>query len=153
MREILFRGKQKDNGEWIEGYLLNDGFEGLLIAPSTIYSDYDDLPGIFKERIIIPDTVGQYTGLIDKNGQKIFEGDIVCEVYEANSFFPVRYGPCGVCVYNTDTTPRRYIGFYIDWKYFADIKRADIGYWYNRVIVIGNIHDNPELLNNNKEDL
>lgn len=124
MREILFRGKQMDNGEWLFGDLrhifhgeyrthivdnsngLNNGVCGLEVASST---------------------VGQFTGLTDRNGVKIFEGDIV------------RYGQRGKVEYNSGSaqftlnfTNSTYEGF--DKIPFCDCE------------VLGNIHDNPELL-------
>lgn len=152
MREILFRGKRTDNGEWInssETYI-RDG-DGIWLSDVNL-----------NVVTVVPETVGQYTGLCDKNGVKVFKGDIVkivdfqmgCVVYECGAF--------GIAV-----NP------YIDWNYLdseiAEITgfnnspyfcRNDnfISLWelmwnYNQeenscdvVQVIGNIHDNPELL-------
>ena len=129
MREILFRGKRIDknnpanNGKWFEGvYFPEDD-----ITPAIIYGGTRHNHGVFVDS----ETVGQYTGLTDKNGKRIFEGDIV----RAKRI-------------NTD---KSYLGDVIWWIGCFAIQEAetrnvpaiDLFYEYE---VIGNIHDNPELL-------
>ena len=126
MRDILFRGKRVDNGKWIEGSLSTEYYKEcgcVMVSPTS-----DDC---FK---VDPETVGQYTGLTDKNGKKIFEGDILEGDLE-DSLDPgakwrseVIWGKFGWnCKGNKISLPMD--------EY--DIREGE---------VIGNIHDNPELL-------
>ena len=123
MREILFRGKRVDNGEWVIG-------DGIHYPKSHNWKGTCWIDGM-AERVndwvqVIPETVGQYTGLTDKNGTKIFEGDIV------NLLYSDFYGQdrCGKFVYDDMTNTD--IIFRIETSHAIE--------------VIGNIHDNPELL-------
>lgn len=131
MREILFRGKRRDNGEWVYGSLLKPG-NGPHECTVIRVPDPERRYSVFEK------TVGEYTGLDDKNGKKIFEGDIVAREdygYGCGRYYAtVHYGAfnCSCCH-----------GVY-GWTFDkGDIRNPT---WYE---VIGNIHDNPELL---KED-
>lgn len=126
MREILFRGKRIDNGEWVYGnYAFTD-------VNGKKYFIFQNKP---LEHEVIPETVGQYTGLTDKNGMKVFEGDICwCRMmYDDGNIYDV-----GVYVVEwykenamfTLASPNKELEF----GFLADYE------------VIGNIHDNPELL-------
>ena len=130
MREILFRGKQADSGKWVYGFIsgLNNDEYGI---PMTM-NDTEGLCDI----IVNPITVGQYTGLTDKNGRRIFEGDIV-------RFIDIDF----------DGSERKAVGV-IAWNRkaanFDIVKgtyRLDFHYpVFEEIEVIGNIYDNPELL-------
>ena len=118
MREILFRGKRIDNGEWVEGYF------------------YEDIGSFIKERassvstnthLVDPSTVGQYTGLTDKDGKRIFEGDVVA--YRDYGNLAVAWDDGAFQLMREDT--------------FYDM----LDHYTNEVaVVIGNRWDNPELL-------
>ena len=154
MREILFRGKRIDNGEWVmAGNLIHFNPEGgelhyyipkikakcvcthdgsgniLAIEEGTFYK-------------VVPETVGQFTGLTDKNGKRIFEGDIIK--------IPDDYNEFGHNAGESYEVYFAYGGFRLKPKY----SKAR-GYWLeddNTVEVIGNIHDNPELIGERKDN-
>ena len=96
MREILFRGKRLDNGGWVEG-------DGIHYPKSINYQGKCFLDGMLQKANdwleVIPETVGQYTGLKDKNGNKIFEGDIVQSKY--GDRLTVKYGVYEVDAFET----------------------------------------------------
>ena len=115
MREILFRSKRTDNGEWVYGDLMHKHYNFDTKATKVIHNNIMN----YK---VIPETVGQYTGLTDKNGKKIFEGDIVAM-----------------------GTGRAYEVKYNNGSFYMDGTAILIKY-VDRFEVIGNIHDNPELL-------
>ena len=129
MREILFRGKRKDNGKWAYGYLYirNDGQYEI-----SFYSKYFDSERFTYD--IIPETVGQYIGLTDKNGKRIFEGDIVERLWLGEKHIYRIY-------YDSDISS--FIGADIDCQGFTTFNYDSCEFE-----VIGNIHDNPELLLN-----
>ena len=131
MREILFKAKRIDNGEWVEGcYLLSNG-------KHFIYAEYIEhycMPVIIKAEII-PETLCQFTGLCDKNGNKIWENDILMahldEFYpEDTTYKTVEWGVAGWVTHEANSVDRQYLDEF-DAEHFE---------------VVGNIFDNPELL-------
>lgn len=115
MREIKFRGKRLDNGEWVHGDL------HIRTPFPHIHSEID-----YSRVKIDPHTVGQFTGLHDKNGKEIYEGDIV------------RYDMGGECEVSY-CIGGGFAGFDLSPAFHDEHQLTDVE-------VIGNIHDNPELL-------
>ena len=144
-REILFRGKTKD-GEWVYGcYYKQKQFYGEKVESDCIIVTDDILSndlGLDYEEVI-PETVGQFTGLIDLNGKKIFEGDIIAN-YFGEIYGVVEYGESSF-----DSGILKYTGYFCKPSRVYDdgnlYDESDEDYW-DRHQVIGNIHDNPELL-------
>lgn len=130
MRDILFRGKTVDTpeicgGQWIEGsliYIKNDK-ETVCKITDTLLSRDD---GMMMAHDVDPKTVCQYTGLTDRKGQKIFEGDIVKGKNDK-----------GLIAFD-------HAQFYIVWKKTAELKNADLEAWNSDVEVIGNRFDGTE---------
>lgn len=119
MREILFRGKRTDNGTWTYGSLFCIWERTYLCWGTT-----NDVPNM-KE--VIPETIGQYTGLTDKNRIKIFEGDIIEFHEEIGKIKYSDYDAAFDIIFDTWNT-----------NFSVTDER--------RIEVIGNIHDNPELM-------
>lgn len=133
-REILFRGKRVDNGEWVEGSYIKT-FHNSFIVPQNdeTVRAMDIIPVYCK-------TIGQFTGLTDKNGVKIFEGNIF--IYH-NTHYLVRYSKiylsfCAVKITELKNPSRKFI----DNPIYGDLHEE----YRDTIEIIGNIYDNPELL-------
>ena len=131
MQEILFRGKRLVDCNWVEGYyiktsdMFGDETYAIIFRVDVVADlDIDKFDGY---RVVRPETVGQFTGLVDKDGKKIFEGDIIkldnsLDTKQKNFEVKIAYG-------------QFYIGI-----------NKPVAYVRDRCEVIGNIYDNPELL-------
>lgn len=151
MREIKFRGKRLDNGEWVVGSLFNsiwrksaDGSRVCYIFPDNMLDDngggdcWEDFAEVAEQYEVDPATVGQFTGLKDKNGRDIYEGDIL----------------------KSERDDRLYVVKFWSGMFYASVKECNKGIFGGFPLhalteneesgyecdIIGNIHDNPELL-------
>lgn len=132
MREILFRGRRVDNREWVYGFLCCAN----IIDEWTPHKCKDEEGNTYEyctteSYKVIPETVGQFTGVIDKNGKKVFEGDVV------------KYnGSCGKIVFSEyhGAFMSKEKDIYLEW--LSKIPRYGTGI----MEIIGNIYDNKEIL-------
>ena len=138
MREILFKAKRRDNQEWIIGYYCKYGDNHCIIEPTEF--------GIAKGVGIIPETLGQFTGLTDKNGKRIWENDIV----------KTKFGRLCKMIW-------RQTQCFVGWDFVVcdfdfgvnDFSKPPSGwdlYLPENLEVIGNPIDNPELLTAERSD-
>ena len=134
MREYLFRGKSINNGEWVSGFywsLTRDDIAAVHVIRTNRLTD--------THEIVDPETVGQYTGLTDMNGRKIFEGDVVTIPGSKKQGLPAYVawseGNARFEIHRIGYNP----------LFFDLLYSADRG-WYASCEVVGNIYDNPEYL-------
>ena len=130
MREILFRGKRTDNGAWAYGYIVIDTYGSFIEKVEQIQAR-DNLWHEYYP--VIPETVGQYTGLKDMNGTKIFEGDIIGTDI-ARPYLIVEFRD-GCFMFNCNDGGKDYYDIML-----PILEEAQTEYKYGEVI--GNIHDN-----------
>ena len=158
MREILFRGKCFYNGKWVKGFIAAsrenmypNGFE-MITVDGINYDELDGCIPHFTSYAVDPSTIGQYTGLKDKNGKKIFEGDIVRATIERSDGCQSPRTENGVIGY--DCIGMIGLILYKDkngenvWSdFFNELSMSGLieDYYFE---VIGNIYDNPELIRN-----
>ena len=132
MREIKFRGKCSQSKRWVYGWLLTNKLGTYIVTEENPHectqNHYIEIDEYCR---VVPSTVGQYTGLRDKNGKEIYEGDIVLATLK---FFNINNEKCKVIFHNGSFGVQ--YGFSTD--YFKTFSAWD------EVEVIGNIHDNPE---------
>lgn len=143
-RQIKFRGKRKDTGEWVYGDLLHiDGgcliYFGSQMETETPYIENSSNIAVelFRTEIAVvePESVGQFTGLLDANGKEIYEGDVID--FGLNAV--VKYHPF-LCSFILDCDNRE--------PHFND-SYSELGYMKKqceKFVVIGSIHDSPELV-------
>ena len=153
----LYRGKIKDNDEWVEGYLVktrhypSNDTHYFIIGIDSNWCDYE---GYDLEYDVIPETVGEYTGLTDKNGKKIFEGDIVkCSdvdhcyyTEEKTEFWGVIKFEEGAFGIATKETLMISLDNWCENDNFVSLWELEWNEYIDNVEIVGNIHDNPELL-------
>lgn len=166
MREIIFRGKNGGSGKWAYGSLIHIGDFCAILGEDNLNgwdgTYLEERSGIIYGRatLVLPETVGQFTGLLDKNGAKIFEGDIVKTRKNGTRTEKLK-GYYGV---DSDGYPKKIPGYEGEYEYHYNCVveccaavefNPRKGYYLNGTStfvdaicneVIGNIHDNPELL-------
>ncbi len=147
MREILFRGKRCENGEWVQGYYIRADHHW---HKHGIHKDWITLGAsanggwfaLHNKYAVKAETVGQFTGLTDKNGKKIFEGDIVAQNwYDYNEPADDSFGEVVFCEYDCSFSV-------MDIQKDGIVPLGECHAYHWEAEIVGNIHDNPELLEN-----
>ena len=143
MRENLFKAKRIDNGEWIEGHYTECRGETFIgIDTSSMFEIF--CPPVIRWFKVSSETLCQFTGLYDKNGNKIWENDIVNHNGE---YATVKFG-----TYCSSFDCESYnLGFYVDFPE-ETFYRKELGYWRRKAEIAGNVFDNPELLQEKSDE-
>lgn len=155
--EVLFRGKRIYDGKWVEGGILCTENWASIFVCKDYQGSLNEAPYSDVEEIdVIPETVGQFTGLLDKNGKKIFEGDILKCHDNPKDLVKVVFGEFDVVDTDTECPVDTVIGWHYEviptdelstvepFCLSMPLTKSYIEYCHMEVI--GNIHDNPELL-------
>lgn len=149
MREILFKAKRIDNGEWVEGSLIDLDIDSGYCYIVPPYKKASILPINFlitdRMKLVDPKTLCQFTGLCDKNGNKIWENDILKT--RSDEYAQVKFGFYGTVFASGDYNQGFYATFPENFYY-----RHELGYWCKESYVRGNIFDNPELLQEESDE-
>lgn len=144
MREILFRGKRLDNGEWVEGAL----FQGDDTHPTLIISGRNPV----LSAVVDPSTVGQYVGFSDSNGKKVYEDDIIRKTYKGirepnfDADYVLLWADCAVVEYAYVPAYGEREGEWTSDRFPVFKDFAESGTCALKAVVIGNIHENLDLI-------
>lgn len=150
----LFRGKRKDNGGWVIGYYVcvGDKYHYILTGKIDITRGFPE----FEKHEVIPETVGQCTGLRDKNGKLIFEGDILRLNGNKKDLCIVCFGEFGCIDFDSESAVDTVVGWYykpIETDTLSKTEPFCLSIQINKLIlslmkaeICGSVHDNPELL-------
>jgi len=148
MRELLFRGKRTDNGEWVKGKGVDVNFDNAYI----LTKEYDCGYGYYGGEVeVVPETVGQFSGIPDKNGTPIFEGDLLESRMSENTedwkVWVVGFED-GTFLFES---VRKSVKSRRKYRHEVNMLCADEIKFYS-LVLIGNVHDNPELLEAQNDD-
>jgi uncharacterized phage protein (TIGR01671 family) len=160
MREILFKAKRIDNGEWVEGYYLRDQYH--IGGKDIIFYRKDSDRFTVYTNIIDIETLCQFTGLCDKNGKRIWENDILMCRGNSEDLVKVAFGEFGVRNIETGSIVDKVIGWHYEVVPTDTISRCEpfcwtmplTEYYIDRceMEVVSNIFDNPELLQEESDE-
>lgn len=155
-REILFKAKKKDNGEWVEGNLITNERNENQKYIGYIFDERNGVIEDFDLVEVIPDTICQYTGLTDKNGQKIWENDILIGHGNDRDLSKVSFGKFYVIDAETLNKVDEVVGWHTEVietdalskcePFCLPMPLTDFYIKRSEFEVFGNIFDNPELL-------
>lgn len=142
----VFKAKEFSTEEWVQGYYAVIKGKPVIISKEPEEFFYPATMEKRKGHVVTevrPETICQCTGLQDEKGTLIWENDVI-KYHFGNEYAQIRYGAYQSCF---DSQKAEHIGFYVDWSESRNY-RKDLGYWINMVNakVVGNIFDNPELL-------
>lgn len=157
MRTIKFRGKASHNGEWLYGDLINIHGEYHILGEDDMMEDgHHVTQNSDRPTWVEPDTIGQFTSLYDKNGKEIYEGDILR--YPAEDKFDEENFVSFEVFWHDNDCADNHVGWQMDRHHFhgnicgaRELSRF-LPKYTKKMVVIGNIHDNSDLMKGGKDE-